>query len=128
MKRLLFLILLSLNIFTLSAKEGHWYKLGNFQLLTEISIFVYEDGQLGDLHIGVHDYVIEGKNVIKYREALTKLRDKYAEWITVANENNVKNIRKDVNVIFPNVKSHYYDYIELQVGYHETNRPAKYEF
>ena len=51
MKRLLFLILLSLNIFTLSAKEGHWYKLGNFQLLTEISIFVYEDGQLGDLHV-----------------------------------------------------------------------------
>ena len=49
--------------------------MGNFQLLTEISIFVYEDGQLGDLHIGVHDYVIEGKNVIKYREALTNLNN-----------------------------------------------------
>lgn len=128
MKRLSLLILLFLNIFTLSAKEGHWCKLGKFRLLTEISIFVYDDGQLGELHIGAHDYVVEGKNIIKYRDALTKLRDKYVDWIAVAHENNIRSLRKDVNVIFPNVKSHYYDYIELQVGYHETNRPAKYEF
>lgn len=128
MKRILFLILLSLQISVLSAKEGKWYELGDFQLLTKISIFVYDDGQLGDLHIGVHNYVVEGKNVIQYRNALIQLRDKYAEWIRVASENDVKDLRKEVSIKFPSVKSHYYDYIELQVGYHETNRPAKYEF
>lgn len=128
MKKLLFFILLFFQILSLSAKEGNWCKLGKIQYFTEISIFIYEDGQLGTLRVGIHDYVVEGKNVIAYRNALTELRDKYSEWTTIANDNGVKQLRKDVPVKFPYVKSHYYDYPELEVGYHETNRPAKYEF
>lgn len=116
MKRILYLILLLLfQVPVLSAKEGKVYELGCFQLLTNVSILVYEDGQLGDLHIGVNDYVVEGMNVIQYRNALIQLRNKYAEWIRIASENDVKDLRKEVDIRFPNVKSHYYDYIELRV-------------
>lgn len=77
MKRILYLILLLLfQVPVLSAKEGKVYELGCFQLLTNVSILVYEDGQLGDLHIGVNDYVVEGMNVIQYRNALIQLRNK----------------------------------------------------
>ena len=50
---------------------------------------------------GYGEVWIKYKDLAKFRQALIDARDKYVEWSQVADDNNVKNFRKDIPVKFP---------------------------
>ena len=50
---------------------------------------------------GYGEVWIKYKDLAKFSQALIDARDKYVEWSQVADDNNVKNFRKDIPVKFP---------------------------
>ena len=50
---------------------------------------------------GYGEVWIKLKDLPKFRQSLIDARDKYVEWTKVADENNVKNLRKEIPVKFP---------------------------
>ena len=50
---------------------------------------------------GYGEVWIKYKDLAKFCQALIDARDKYVEWSQVADDNNVKNFRKDIPVKFP---------------------------
>lgn len=46
---------------------------------------------------------VNQKNVEKFREALRKAKDKYQEWKKVAEDNNIEEVIKEIDVKFPKV-------------------------
>lgn len=46
---------------------------------------------------------VDGKNLESFKSALELVRDKYLEWVKVARDNNVTEMRKDFNIKFPSV-------------------------
>jgi len=50
---------------------------------------------------GYGEVWVKWKDLEKFRAALTEARDKYVEWSKVADDNNVKSLRKEIPVKFP---------------------------
>lgn len=47
------------------------------------------------------NFLVDDKNMDKFRSALTEARNKYAEWIEVAKKNNVTKLDKEMDISFP---------------------------
>lgn len=111
MKRLLLIAFLVLSLYDVKAQEkiSEYYS-SYFDEVYDISATNDE----GDLHLYIqvagerqHDLVmfnITGvRKINEFSNALKLAKEKFVEWSSTAEENNVRNFDKDIDVVFPNI-------------------------
>ncbi len=115
MKKLIFFFVLMLISFGVKAEQ----EVGSYSNSYFNQNFTIEaaekDGALKTVYVGVCSkdskdafICISGTDLEVFKTSLELVRDKYAEWVKIAHENNVTELNKAFDIAFPNVNIAWY--------------------
>lgn len=73
-----------------------------------VSYSVNENGEIqywidisGSTKYKLYNFMIEGKDIDKFRKSLNDFKQKYVEWKEVAKNNNISSLDKNMDIVFP---------------------------